>query len=227
MITYNETNYITTKNYTEEEVVRILSGGGAIELDTGEYLLHYEVTAGTGGSGFPEVPEDATFAEVDAQGDELKNNFILDYVRDKINANLLEHIGSATNRGTYYNSGTNWRDLLPIINSYLSEDLEQDVFNYLMVNIGTHFVLKVVFGDNRIEQRDRFSEVHTISELDKEYTFALEQSGVAWSYDLIIEIRSSDNKTKFKIQHGVSAGDRSKHGDQYGAIRGLWFEEIT
>ena len=50
VITYNGTNYNATINLPLEAVIRILTNGGAIKLDTGEHLLHYEATA-TGGGG--------------------------------------------------------------------------------------------------------------------------------------------------------------------------------
>ena len=75
IITYNETDYTTKKTYTEEEVVRILSGGGAIELDSGDYLIHYE----SGGSAPTSAPANATFAEVLTQAEDSKQLFITNY----------------------------------------------------------------------------------------------------------------------------------------------------
>ena len=223
-ITQDGTTY--TLSYPEkEEYLAITKLKQWIKMSDGSYVAFKQAGGAAGTT--PTIPANATFAEVLTQAEDSKQLFITNYVRDKIDANLLEHIGNSNNRGTYYNSGTNWRDLLPIINSYLSEDLEQDLFNYLMGKVGENIVLKVVFGDNRNPQKNRISGIHTISELDKEYVFQYEKWNEQWNYDLTIEIRSSDNKAKFSISHGTKTGNRNKHGTGYGAIRGIWFEEIT
>ena len=167
-----------------------------------------------------------TFSELVTRASETETE-INGKVATKIALNNRENIGTSSTRGTYYNSGTDWRDLFAITNSYLTEDLEQDMFNYLIDNLGTKYVIKVIFGDNRTGGTvGRISSAYDITELDKEYVFEYERSNEAWNYDLTIEIRSSDRKAKFKIDHGAKASDRQRHGTSYGAIRGLWFERI-
>ena len=167
-----------------------------------------------------------TFSELVTRASETETE-INGKVATKIALNNRENIGTSSTRGTYYNSGTDWRDLFAITNSYLTEDLEQDMFNYLIDNLGTKYVIKVIFGDNRTGGTvSRISSAYDITELDKEYVFEYERSNEAWNYDLTIEIRSSDRKAKFKIDHGAKATDRQRHGTSYGAIRGLWFERI-
>ena len=213
------------KTPVSEHYLRTSKMPNAIELTDGTFLS-FKKAGGTAQT-TPEIPEDATFAEVLQQAEDSKELFIGNYARDKIDATLLEHTGSSTARGTYYNSDTAWRSLFNITNAYIEPDLEEDLFNYLVDHLGTYVRIKLVFGDNRVALTSRFSPAFEITELDKEYVFQYEKNSEAWNYDLTIEIRSSDRKVKFSIVHGAKAGDRAKHGTGYGAIRGLWFEEIT
>ena len=215
----------TLKTPESEHYIKTSKMPNAIELTDGTFLS-FKKAGGSAQTTSLIIPEDATFAEATAQANEIWKNFLVDFVRPKISANLLTNIGTSTSRGAYYNSGTNWRDLLPIINDYLTENMTQEMLDFILGFLGETFVLKVVFGDNRTNLASRLSPVFEITELDKEYVFLYENSNEAWNYDLTIELRTTDHTAKFKITHGAKAGDRAKHGTGYGAIRGLWFEEI-
>ena len=215
-----------TLSYPEkEEYLALTKLKQWIKMSDGSYVA-FKKAGGTAQT-TPQIPENATFAEVLQQAEDNKELFIGNYARDKIDAKLLENMGTSTSRGTFYNSGTDWRNLFNMVNAYIDPDLEEGLFNYLIEHLGTYVVLKFVFGDNRTGSTvNRLSPVHEITELDKEYTFEFELDNQNWNYDMTIEIRSSDRKIKFNINHGLKSSDRDKFGPNYGAIRGLWFEEL-
>ena len=224
-IKFGDTEYELIKPVLETTLLALVSNKGVIKLSDGSFLAF--TRAGGSAQTTPQIPENATFAEVLQQAEDNKELFIGNYARDKIDAKLLENMGTSTSRGTFYNSGTDWRNLFNMVNAYINPDLEEGLFNYLIEHLGTYVVLKFVFGDNRTGSTvNRLSPIHTIEELDKEYTFQFQLNDQNWNYDITIEIRSSDKKIKFNINHGLKASDRDKFGPNYGAIRGLWFEEI-
>ena len=224
-ITYNETDYTTKKTYTEEEVVRILSGGGAIELDSGDYLIHYE----SGGSAPTSAPANATFAEVLTQAEDSKQLFITNYIRDKIAINLLTQVGTTSYAGKYYNTSTTWRNLRSIINAYINPDLSEDLFNYLMDRIGNNYKLIVIYGDRRSSKKHRGAISFEITDLLSAPSIDFFKYGNT-RYEVTITFRKNSND-KWEIKYTGKTGtdvNHTLHGvNKYTAIRGLWFEEIT